>query len=108
MSAEIHSVLVAEQMGARIALSLGAMLRDEGPEALHNRLGALADEQRLLVETALKALAALKAGDVGVGGATGAALEGSLLKLRDLIDRALPEIRAASGMVTPRARARRL
>jgi hypothetical protein len=83
------------------------MLRDEGPEALHERLGALADEQRMLVETALKSLAALKAGDIGVGGATGAALESSLLRLRDLIDRALPEIRAASGMVTPPARARR-
>jgi hypothetical protein len=67
----------------------------------------LADEQRMLVETALKSLQALKAGDIGVGGATGAVLEHSLLQLRDLIDRALPEIRAASGMVTPPARARR-
>jgi hypothetical protein len=67
----------------------------------------LADEQRLLINTALKSFEALKAGDIGVGGATGAVLENNLLKLRDLIDRALPEIRAASGMVTAPARMRR-
>ena len=33
-------------------------------------------------------------------GATGTVLEDSLLKLRDLVDRSLPEIRTASGMVT--------
>jgi hypothetical protein len=36
-------------------------------------------------------------------GAAGTVLEDSLLKLRDLIDRSLPEIRTASGMVTPAA-----
>ena len=73
---------------------------DEGAKALHNRLGTLADEQRMLVATALKALDALKAGYVGPMGATGALLEDSLTKLRYLIDRSLPEIRIASGMVT--------
>lgn len=73
---------------------------DEGAKALHDRLGSLADEQRILLETALKALDALKVGNIGLMGATGSVLEDSLLKLRDLIDRSLPEIRTASGMVT--------
>jgi len=77
---------------------------DERAQALHERLGRLADEQRTLLDTALKALNALKAGDIGLRGATGGLLEDSLLKLRDLVDRSLPEVRLASGMVTPRAR----
>jgi hypothetical protein len=42
-------------------------------------------------------------GNIGVLGATGTVLEDSLLKLRDLIDRGLPAIRIASGMLTPSA-----
>ena len=76
---------------------------DERAEALHDRLGKLADEQRMLLDTALKALNALKAGDIGLRGATGSVLEDSLLKLRDVIDRSLPEVRLGSGMVTPPA-----
>lgn len=55
----------------------------------------LGDEQRRLVETALKAFAALKTGNLGLRGATGALLEASLQKLHDLIDKSLP-----SGMAT--------
>lgn len=73
---------------------------DGGAKALHDRLGRLADEQRILLDTALRALDALKVGNIGLMGATGTVLEGTLLKLRDLIDRSLPEIRVASGMVT--------
>jgi hypothetical protein len=68
---------------------------------LHDRLGTLADEQRRLLYAALKALDALKVGNLGLRGATGAFLEHSLLKLRDLIDKSLPEIRLSSGMTTP-------
>ena len=63
--------------------------------------GTLADEQRKLVETALKALEALKVGNIGLMGATGTVLEASLIKLRDLVDKSLPEIRLATGMTTP-------
>ena len=38
-------------------------------------MGTLADEQRKLVETALKALEALKVGNIGLMGATGTVLE---------------------------------
>ena len=40
-----------------------------------------------LVETALKALEALKVGNIGLMGATGTVLEASLIKLRDLVDK---------------------
>jgi hypothetical protein len=73
---------------------------EEGPRILHDRLGTLADEQRVLLDTALRALDALKTGNIGPRGATGTVLEDSLLKLRDLVDRGLPAIRIASGMVT--------
>jgi hypothetical protein len=68
---------------------------------LHERMGTLADEQRKLLNTALKALEALKVGNIGLMGATGTVLEESLMKLRDLVDRSLPEIRLATGMTKP-------
>lgn len=70
-------------------------------QSLHERLGALADEQRRLLAMALKALAALKVGNLGLRGATGTFLEDTLIKLRDLTDKSLPEIRLATGMTTP-------
>lgn len=65
---------------------------------LHQRLGALADEQRRLVEISLQTLAAIQSGQLAVGGATGTALVKTLNELRDLIDRTLPEIRLISGL----------
>ena len=73
---------------------------DHGAADLHQRLGALADEQRMLLEKALKALAALKVGNIGLKGATGNVLEDSLVQLRALIDRQHPELRLATGMTT--------
>ncbi len=52
--------------------------------------GSLGDEQRALLDTAVRAFAALKVGNIGLRGATGALLELSLTKLRDLIDQSLP------------------
>lgn len=72
-----------------------------GDPDLHERMGTLADEQRRLLDTALKALEALKVGNIGLMGATGMVLEDSLMKLRDLVDRSLPEIRLATGMTAP-------
>jgi hypothetical protein len=74
-----------------------------GDRDLHERMGTLADEQRELLETALKALQALKLGTIGLKGATGTLLEDSLSKLRDLVDKSLPEIRLGTGMTTPPA-----
>jgi hypothetical protein len=68
---------------------------------LHERMGTLAEEQRQLLDTALKALDALKVGNIGLMGATGTLLEDSLLRLRNLIDKSLPEMRLSSGMTAP-------
>lgn len=70
-------------------------------EDLHQRLGTLADEQRKLLNTALKALDALKVGNIGLMGATGTLLEDTLVQLRALVDKSLPELRLSSGMTTP-------
>jgi hypothetical protein len=66
--------------------------------SLHTRLGALAEEQRRLVNIALQTVAAIQTGNVGAKGATGAALMSTLHELRQIIDRTLPEIRLISGM----------
>jgi hypothetical protein len=71
----------------------------QGAADLHERMGALADKQRALLDTALRALDALKAGNIGLKGATGGVLEESLIELRELIDKSLPDIRLATGMV---------
>lgn len=58
--------------------------------------GNLGDEQRALLDIAVKAFDALKVGNIGLRGSTGALLEASLQKLRALIDESLP-----SGMSAP-------
>jgi signal transduction histidine kinase len=56
-------------------------------------LGVLAHELRNNLNTAILAIAAMKGGGVGMTGATAAALDRSLIGMRDLIDRALTEVR---------------
>ena len=41
---------------------------------------------------------AIKAGRVGLGGATGAVLDRCLIGMRNLIDRSLADVRVAAGM----------
>ena len=75
------------------------VLRDENrARGLSERLGSLAHELRNHVHTATLALTALRAGGIGLGGATGGVLDRSLLGLRTLIDRALLEARTSTGM----------
>lgn len=93
---------IAGAVGAYVRLQHAIKL-EQGATEVHERLGTLAEEQRTILEGALKALADIRTGNSAVGGATGTALEENLLKLRELIDRALPQIRLASGMVTPPA-----
>jgi hypothetical protein len=68
---------------------------------LHHRLGALAEEQRRLVDVSLQTLAAIQSGQLAPAGATGTALMKTLRELRDLIDRTLPQIRLISGVTKP-------
>ncbi len=57
------------------------------------RLGFLAHELRNALNSASLAVGALEAGNMTVGGATGAVLKRSLLSLESLIDRALSRVR---------------
>jgi signal transduction histidine kinase len=74
------------------------LVEDKGLHALNERLGSLAHELRNHVHTATLAVSAIKAGNVGLAGATGAVLDRSLIGLRTLIDRALADVRLTAGM----------
>lgn len=73
----------------------------QGDEDQREWRGTLGDEQRKLLDTAVKAFDALKIGNIGLRGATGTLLEDNLAKLRDLINKSLPEIRLSTGIATP-------
>lgn len=66
--------------------------------ALSSRLGPLAHELRNYLHVAKYAVKAIKAGGVGVAGATGSVLERSLDGMSHLIDRSLAEVRIASEL----------
>jgi signal transduction histidine kinase len=68
------------------------------------RLGTLAHELRNLLGSAMLAVAAMKAGEVGLKGATGAVLDRSLIGLRNVIDRSLADVRLSVGMPARRER----
>ena len=70
--------------------------------ALSERLGSFAHDLRGLTQTAMFAVAAIKTGQVGLTGATGAILDRSLDGLRHRIDRSLAEIRVTAGLPSPR------
>jgi signal transduction histidine kinase len=65
-------------------------------DALNSRLGPLAHELRNYLYTATLVVAAIKAGNVGISGATGAVLDRSLLGMRGLLDRAIAELRVTA------------
>lgn len=70
---------------------------NERAEDLHTRLNSFAIEHEQLADVAMKALAAIKTGTVGLSGATGSLLEHALAELRYVTQKALPEIRLASA-----------
>ena len=72
-------------------------LLQAGTNALNERLGFLAHELRNLVHTATLAFTAIKNGNAGLGGATSAVLDRSLIGLCALIDRALTDVRITTG-----------
>jgi len=79
-------------------------MAEANAEAMNLRLGFLAHELRNLTTNAILAVAAIKKGNVGVAGATGAMLDRTLIRLRDLIDRALVEVRLTAGSPQRRER----
>jgi signal transduction histidine kinase len=66
-------------------------------QAFNSRLGPFAHELRNYLHTAILAVGAIKAGKVGISGATGAVLDRSLLGMRNLIDRSLAEVRVTAA-----------
>jgi signal transduction histidine kinase len=73
------------------------MFADKDASA-NERLGFFAHELRNQLNSATLALTAIKAGSVGMTGATAAVLDRSLVALRRLIDRSLSEARMTAGM----------
>lgn len=65
---------------------------------VNERLGYFAHELRNHLNSATLALTAIRAGSVGLSGATGAVLDRSLVALRGLIDRSLAEARTTAGI----------
>ena len=61
------------------------------------RLGHAAHELRDTLNTAVLAFHTLKRGAVAINGSTGAILGGSLMRLREVIDRTLSEVRLEAG-----------
>jgi signal transduction histidine kinase len=80
------------------------LISTKGAHAMGERLGYLAHELRNLLDSAMLAVAAIKSGDVGMAGATGAVLDRSLTGLRDVIDRSLADVRLAVAMPAQRER----
>ena len=76
------------------------VLGNQQAEDLHQRLSAFADEQRRLVDIAIHANSAIRTGNIGPTGATGALLVQALSELRILADRSVADIRLASATAT--------
>jgi len=62
------------------------------------RSGQLAHELRDILNTALLAFHTLKRGDVAINGSTGTVLGRSLIRLRDLVDNTLSDVRMAANI----------
>ena len=84
---------------AEYAFQRNSLMENNGVKALNERLGFLAHELRNHLSVASLAVTAIKAGNVGVNGATGAVLDRCLIGMRSLIDRSLADVRVAAGML---------
>jgi len=71
---------------------------DDNRHTFNSRLGPLAHELRNYLNTATLVVAAIKTGNVSIGGATAAVLDRSLMAMRNLIDRSLAEVRVTEGL----------
>ena len=79
------------------ALGQSAAAEQNGLQATHPRGGLVAVELGNYVQTAILAARAIKAGNVGYGGATGALLERSLAEMSGVIARSLNEVKATAA-----------
>jgi len=74
------------------------LIVDKTVKALNEKLGFLAHDLRNHLHTATLALAAVRAGSVGLSGATGSVLSNSLVRIRTLLDQSLADVRITAGM----------
>lgn len=74
------------------------VIADMQANELNERLGYFAHELRNQLGTASLALSIIKAGSVGLSGATGGVLDRALVALGNLIDRSLAEVRMSAGL----------
>jgi signal transduction histidine kinase len=84
------------------AFQRNSLVENVGLKALNERLGFLAHELRNHLHIATLAVTAIKAGNVGMTGATGAVLDRALIGTRSLIDRSLADVRVAAGILPRR------
>lgn len=76
-------------------------IADQHSEASNERLGIFAHELRNHIQTAMLAVGAIKMGQMGINGATGAVLDRSLVAMGNLIHRSLTEVRMTAEMPVP-------
>ena len=101
-AAEVETMVLSLSTATAEAVSEYERQRDRlvasrTTRALNERLGFLAHELRNFLNTALLAFAAVKGGSVGLAGPTAAVIDRSLAGLRDLVDRALEDVRHSEG-----------
>jgi hypothetical protein len=72
------------------------LVADRDADAFHERLGVFAHELRNFITTAVQAVSAIRTGQVGLSGPTGAVLDRCLIGLRTLVDRSLADVRLRS------------
>lgn len=75
------------------------MLIDDRSVNLQARMDAFENEHRRLINIALRAFAAIRTGNVGLKGSTGALLHHALIELQRLAQLAMPELRASAVIV---------
>lgn len=73
-------------------------MADKQVEALNVQIGFFAHELRNFLNTATLALFALRDGNLGLTGATGAVLDRAMVGMRSLIDRSLTDVRMIAGL----------
>jgi signal transduction histidine kinase len=74
------------------------LVADRDADAFHERLGVFAHELRNLITTATQAVGAIRTGQVGLSGPTGAVLDRCLIGLRTLVDRSLADVRLRNAI----------
>lgn len=77
---------------------LSAVSNAHEAQASNARLGVLAHELRNHLQTVTLVVKAIKAGNVGISGATAALLDRSILGMRCLIDQSLADVRLTAGI----------